>query len=88
MKKQISYILLVAMVIVACTQKKSIVQFQTSSLRIGIGSKGFITEIIDLKTNKNFLATDTIAPLISCRINGNIVYPVSVTFENEILNIG
>ncbi len=76
------------MVIVACTQKKSIVQFQTSFFNIGIGSNGFITEINDLKTNKNYLATDTIAPLISCRINGKIIYPVSATYENQILNIG
>lgn len=88
MKKQIFYILLVAIVFVACTQKKSIVQFQTSFVGIGIDSKGFITEINDLKTNKNYLAADTIAPLLSCRINGKIIYPVSATYENQILNIG
>src|SRR5690606_39592988 len=43
------------------------------------------SEIEYLKNHKNYLATDTIAALFSCRVNGEIIYPVSASFENNIL---
>ena len=86
MKKHIFYILSLSIIISACSQNKPMVQFQTEFVRIGIDSKGYVTEIEDLKNHKNYLATDTIAPLLSCRINGEMIYPVSASFENGILS--
>lgn len=87
MKNYIFYIFLLATIFAACTQKKSKIQFHTDFVGIGINSKGFITEIEDLKTHKNYLSVDTIAPLFSCRIDGKIIYPVSASFENQILSL-
>jgi hypothetical protein len=85
MKKHLTSIFILLAIFFSCTEKKSIVQFQNSFLKIGIDSKGFISEIEDLKNHKNYLATDTIAPLFSCRVNGKIIFPVSASFENNIL---
>ena len=87
MKKHILYVLSLTIIISACSQNKSMVQFQTEFARIGIDSRGYVTEIQDLKNHKNYVATDTIAPLLSCRINGEMIYPVSALFENGILTI-
>jgi hypothetical protein len=85
MNKFLFFYLVLAMFFSACSEKKSLVQFQTSFVKIGIDQKGFITEIQDLQLQKNYLATDTIAPLLSCRIDGKYLYPVSVSFENQTL---
>jgi len=63
------------------------VQFQSSFVEIGIDSKGFVTEITDLTQHKSYLATDTIAPLLSCRFNSKVIYPVSASVENKILTV-
>ena len=85
MKKQFYHLLILATILSSCSQKKSIVDFQTSFVKISIDSKGFVTEISDIKNGTNYLATDTIAPLFSCRVNGKIIYPVSASVENQIL---
>jgi hypothetical protein len=85
MNKFLFFYLVLATFFSACSEKKSLVQFQTSFVKIGIDQKGFITEIQDLQLQKNYLATDTIAPLLSCRIEGKYLYPVSVSFENQTL---
>jgi hypothetical protein len=85
MKNYLFCFLVLATIFSSCSEKKSLVQFQTSFVKIGIDSKGFVTEISDLINGTNYLATDTIAPLISCRVEGKILYPVSVSAENQIL---
>lgn len=85
MKKQLFYLLIVVTILFSCSQKKSLVQFQTAHVKISIDSKGFITEISDLINSTNYLATDTIAPLLSFRKDGKYFYPVSADFENQIL---
>ncbi|TNF43515.1 MAG: hypothetical protein EP310_04450, partial [Bacteroidetes bacterium] len=85
MKKQLFLLLILATILFSCSQNKSLVQFQTSHVKISIDSKGFVTEISDLTDGTNYLATDTIAPLLSFRIDGKYFYPVSVSFENQIL---
>ncbi|MDO8952968.1 MAG: hypothetical protein Q7U86_10110 [Draconibacterium sp.] len=85
MKKQFYHLLILSTILFSCSQKKSLVQFQTSFVKISIDSKGFVTEIADLINGINYLATDTIAPLFSCRVNGEIIYPVSASVENQVL---
>lgn len=85
MKNQLLLLFILATILCSCPDKKSLVQFQTSFVKIGIDQKGFISEIQDLKLQKNYLAGDTIAPLLSCRVDGVYFYPVSVSFENQIL---
>ncbi len=85
MKKHLFFLIILVVLFSACSQKKSLVQFQSSNLKIGINSKGFVTEILDNKHQKNYLATDTIAPLFLCRIDGAYFYPVSASFEKQIL---
>jgi len=87
MKKRLVYFLFLVVMFSACSQKKSLIQFQTSYIKIGIDSKGFITEIQDLNLQKSYLATDTIAPLLACRIGGVYLYPVSAFFENKIITL-
>ncbi len=87
MKKFIIQATLLAILFSSCTQNKSLVQFNSSYVKIGIDSKGFITEITDINKKTNYLATDTISPLLSCRVDSKILYPVSASVENEFLVI-
>lgn len=83
MKNRLFFLFILTIIFSSCNENKSLVQFQSSSVKIGIDQKGFVTEIQDLKLQKNYLAADTIAPLLSCRVDGKYLYPVSVSFENH-----
>ncbi|MBK6285973.1 MAG: hypothetical protein IPF54_27790 [Draconibacterium sp.] len=52
-----------------------------------ISTKGNIIQLTDIKNNKNYLSTDTIAPLLICIDKFKIIYPVSASFESEILSV-
>ncbi len=87
MKTIILNLVILLFLATSCSQKKSLVRYKSNFIEIGIDSKGFITEINDLEKHKNYVATDTIAPLLTFRIDGVINYPESASVENNILTI-
>ena len=87
MKNYFLFFSVLAIIFSSCSQNMSMVQFQTSHIEIGIDTKGYISEIVDLNNQKNYLASDTIAPLLSYKANGDIFYPVSASYENNILSL-
>lgn len=67
----------------ACSKEKPLTIFKSNNLAIGIDEKGFLQTLSDVSNNSNYLVKDTIAPLLSIKIDSNIVYPVSAAFEND-----
>ncbi len=73
--------------ITACNSKKEIATLKTDDLTLSIDSKGFITELTSTLNGKNYLSTDTVAPLFSCWVEGKMRYPEKAGFENNILTL-
>jgi len=83
--KRIFPFLLAAFIFVSCSKEKTVAELQTESFKIGINQKGFVNSLIDVKSGTNYFAKDTIAPLISCRIDSQMIFPDSVRFmENQL----
>ena len=79
-------VFLIILIIAGCNPKNTLVEFNSDHFKIGINKTGFVSELVDIKSNTNYLSEDTIAPLISCRINGQFFYPVSASVqENQLL---
>ena len=87
MKKLSVLIVLSLFLHVSCTKNKNIAEFKTDSFLIGISGQGTISGLKDIKNGKEYLATDTISPLLSCRVDSVMIYPVSAVFENGIVTI-
>lgn len=81
--KKITYLFLITIVTFSCTKDRTIATFQSASFQLGINSNGEINQLIDLNTNINYVSKDTIAPFLSCRINNEMLYPVSASLEND-----
>jgi len=80
-------ILFFILLFTACSKQQTLVEFSSDAFKIGINKKGYVNELTDNGNNKNYLSTDTIAPLLSCRIKGKFLYPESAAFAENILSI-
>lgn len=85
MKKAVYISILLIFIFTACKQNKQMTTFQTDDLLFGINSKGYITQLTDVNTRQNYLSTDTIAPLLSCRVDGKMLYPVKASVDSNII---
>lgn len=74
-------------VLLSCSNEKTIIEFESDAFSIGIDSKGYLSQLIDKNTGKNYLSGDTIAPLLTCRIDSVMHYPVAASFEEDRLII-
>jgi len=95
--KQISIVLFVlSLIIVSCSTNtdKIIIDLSTESLKITINDKGSIVNLIDVNTGIDYVLKDSLASLMSVRINNQIIHPKSATaedgtirldFENDVL---
>ncbi len=60
---------------------------KTDAFQMSINNQGAITELIDLKTNKNHISADTVTHLLSLRINNEVHLPQSATAADDILTL-
>ena len=56
-------------------------QFAAGSLKISIDKKGFVTELVNKETGKNYLYADTTAPLMTLVSNKERILPSSMTYN-------
>ena len=87
MKKTFFTVFIVAFLIFSCKKEQHLVEFNTAQFSIGINKAGFINKLTDIQNQKEYLSTDTIAPLISCKVNKRMIYPIEASFEKEILSV-
>jgi len=87
MTKTFISIFLAAFFLFSCTNDKSLVEFKSTQFLIGINNSGNIERFADIQNKREYLANDTIAPLISCLVDSKMLYPVEAIFEHDILII-
>ncbi len=97
--KQISVVLFVFILVLgSCLPDTNAIikNLTTKSFKVTIDDKGSLANLIDLKTGKDYILKDSLAPLLSVRINNQIMYPISaktndstllLNFENDIVAI-
>ena len=87
--KKIFIVLCLIMFISSCSVFSDQLLFETETFRLGMNKKGQITKLEDIRDNKNYLSGDSLAYLLSLRIDNRITYPRAVEFnkEEEILTL-
>ena len=83
--KKLTLALIIAVFLFSCSKENVIVEFKSGNFQIGISDKGTVSQLIDINSGKNYISKDTIAPLLSCRIDSQMIYPVSAIYENQLL---
>lgn len=83
------FLLLITLVVFfySCTESPPLVELQSSYARITINQKGTLSHLGDGLTQTNYLPTDTLAPLLSIRVGGKIIYPSSASIDNQMLTL-
>ena len=87
MKRNLLFFAAIIVLFASCKNNHPLVSFKSDSFQIDIDKKGNIIQLTDIQNSKNYISTDTIAPLLSCMTNSKILYPVSASFESEILSV-
>jgi len=57
------------------------VQFKTHFFQISVGKQGYIKSLYDRKKHQDYLIEKPASPLLSIRVNGKIIAPVSATWN-------
>ena len=83
MKYYLFLSLIAGLLFVSCSNHLNDFEFRTDSLNFSVNKKGEISGIKDKTTGINYLADDTIAPLMSVRINNKLLYPESAGFNTD-----
>ena len=87
MRKPIWLAGLAVLAFAACSQERSLVRLRSDYFVIGLDSKGRITELTDLKKERDYLAAIVPAPVLSCRVEGEMLAPQSARFNEGILSL-
>ena len=77
----------ILMLVSSCSKKQTIAQFESEWLSIGIDSKGNLSQLIDKNTGTNYLSADKIAPLLSCRVDSVMYYPIGASYQEGQLTL-
>ncbi len=90
MKHLLSALLLSVIAFAASCSKPNetlILSRSTTALEMGINDTGSLAYLKDTKTKTDYLLKDSIAPVMSIRINNNVLHPKSATANDSILNL-
>lgn len=87
MKKSLFLLFTYLLLTASCSKNPTVASFQTSEFKISIDNKGFVNELLEVKTGKNHLALDTISPLLSLRSKGKWLFAEKANFSSGQLEI-
>lgn len=88
--KQLSILLIffTSLIVLSCSSDQTkIVDRTIGSLKMTINDKGSLVNLIDVNTGKDYILKDTLAPLMSVRVNNKMSYPKSATIKDEIISL-
>jgi len=74
--------LIVILLFLSCSTRNKL-ELETSSLRISVDKFGLITQLTEIQSSENFLSGDTIAPLLSVRIENEVLRSLSANFDQS-----
>ncbi len=86
MKTRTIYLLLIFLIINACTSTNNEIELIAGDLGINMNERGRITHLFDLEKGSDYLLHDSTSYLIRMRYEGEIIHPTAMYF-NEIDNI-
>jgi hypothetical protein len=75
--------LLFVFALFSCTEKAGNIEIGNDQFTITIDEKGFVQQFLDKETATNYLATDTLSPLMAIRVSSNIILPEKATFDED-----
>ena len=89
MKKLFLLLLIAISMIISCSinNESNIVNLKTAFLKTNINNKGAFNNFTDLKTAKDYLPRDSIAPVMSIRLNKIVFTPKSAKYIDSILTL-
>lgn len=67
----------------ACTHQPEGLSFSTDTMELRLDEKGRLSHLLDRRSGENWLARDTIAPLLSLRVDGELLLPESLEVRPE-----
>ncbi len=82
MKYKSVLIFLVTILIASCNSVNNI-KFSTDTFTIVIDQNGNITQMLDNKVGDDYIAAEMSSPLLSIRVDGKILSPISMDHNNE-----
>ena len=87
MKKDFLVIAVLILLLASCSlnSETQIANFSTPGFEMVVSDRGIISALTDPETGINHLAQDSIAPLLSLRVNGIYHNPMSATSSGDIL---
>lgn len=71
----------------AINSETTILTLSTDALEIAINDKGYVVELIDVSTGTDYILKDTVAPIMSVRINNQIWHPKTASATKDILRL-
>ncbi|MCO5946553.1 hypothetical protein [Mucilaginibacter flavidus] len=75
--------ILQALFILSVLNADAQVQFSTGSLRLGLDKKGFLTELSNPQSGKNYLYTDTLSALLTVVSNNKKYLPARMAYNSS-----
>lgn len=69
--------------ILACTHQPEGLSFSTDTMELRLDEKGRLSHLLDRRSGENWLTRDTIAPLLSLRVDGELLLPESLEVRPE-----
>ena len=67
----------------ACSRQPATIRLSTENLEMQLDERGYLAHLLDLRSGHDYLAQDTIAPLLSIRHNGELLYPEALSFQEQ-----
>ncbi len=78
---KLALILFLLFVSISCNRQMEDISLASGSFRITINHSGIITGIFTRNSEENFLAKDTLAPLMTLRIQDKLIFPEKAVFD-------
>ncbi|MFC2097009.1 hypothetical protein ACFLSI_01615 [Bacteroidota bacterium] len=84
MKKLLLLSTITCLLIVSCSQNNSgKITLKTESFKLSINNEGSINKFIDTNTGINYLSEDTISPLMSIQVDGEMLMPEEANYDKN-----
>ncbi len=87
MNRIIPILIFVLLTLNSCTNSDFLVELKSDYLSLEINKKGEIIHLTDINNNIDYSSSDTLSPLLSCRVDSIMLYPLSATFEKGIISL-
>ena len=81
MKRLLILKMIVVLFTVSCSNFRPFIELETDLFKMSIDRHGLLRGFMDKKTGTNYLEENTAAPLLSIRINQEIMIPASADFD-------